>query len=119
MVHVNGAGTGGTTTLSAGNALRMDGPLRELGIDLDREFEELAREVPREHAPTGASWSEPTRRLFELCEEPGLAPAPHAQDDRLRPLPPLRPLRPGLPERRQMGQPPLPRRRAGQRARGW
>ncbi len=67
LVHVNGAGTGGTTTLSAGNALRMDGPLRELGIDLDREFEELAREVPVSTAHR-RNWSEPTRRLFELCE---------------------------------------------------
>jgi choline dehydrogenase-like flavoprotein len=75
LVHVNGAGTGGTTTLSAGNALRMDGPLRELDIDLDREFEELAREVPASTAHR-RSWSEPTRRLFELCEEAGLDPRP-------------------------------------------
>jgi len=75
LVHVNGLGTGGTTTLSAGNALRMDGPLRELGIDLDREFEELAREVPIS-AGHGGGWSAETRRLFELCRESGLAPRP-------------------------------------------
>ncbi len=75
LVHVNGAGTGGTTTLSAGNALRMDGALRELGIDLDREFEELAREVPASTAHR-QSWSAATRRLFALCEEAGLAPRP-------------------------------------------
>ncbi len=75
LVHINGAGTGGTTTLSAGNALRMDGALRELGIDLDREFEELSREVP---VSTGhrKSWPAATRRLFELCQEAGLAPRP-------------------------------------------
>jgi choline dehydrogenase-like flavoprotein len=75
LVHINGAGTGGTTTLSAGNALRMDGPLRELGIDLDREFEELASEVPVSTAHHHG-WSEPTRRLFELCDAAGLAPRP-------------------------------------------
>jgi choline dehydrogenase-like flavoprotein len=75
LVHVNGAGTGGTTTLSAGNALRMDGALRELGIDLDREFDELAREVPAAAIPQQA-WSEPSRRLFELCRAAGLAPRP-------------------------------------------
>jgi ferredoxin len=75
LVHLNGAGTGGTTTLSAGNALRMDGALRELGIDLDREFEELAQEVPASTAHR-RSWSSETRRLFELCEEAGLAPRP-------------------------------------------
>ena len=75
LVHVNGAGTGGTTTLSAGNALRMDESLREIGIDLDREFEELAREVPVSTAHR-RSWSAATRRLFELCEQAGLAPRP-------------------------------------------
>jgi ferredoxin len=75
LVHVNGAATGGTTTLSAGNALRMDGALRELGIDLDREFAELAREVPVSTAHS-RSWSDATRRLFELCGEAGLDPRP-------------------------------------------
>jgi choline dehydrogenase-like flavoprotein len=75
LVHINGAGTGGSTTLSAGNALRMDGSLRELGIDLDREFEELAREVPVSTAHR-RGWSPATRRLFELCEQAGLAPTP-------------------------------------------
>jgi choline dehydrogenase-like flavoprotein len=75
MFHVNGAGTGGTTTLSAGNALRMDEPLRAIGIDLDREFVELAREVPASTAHQD-SWSEPTRRLFEIGERLGLQPRP-------------------------------------------
>jgi ferredoxin len=73
LVMVNGIGTGGTTTLSAGNALRMDDGLRELGIRLDAEFEELGREIPigTEHRK---SWSAPTRRLFETCESMGLDP---------------------------------------------
>lgn len=75
MVMVNGAGTGGTTTLSAGNGLRMDESLRKLGIRLDREFEELARDVPVSTAHQ-AAWSGPTRRLFEICADLGLAPRP-------------------------------------------
>ncbi len=75
LVHVNGVGTGGTTTLSAGNALRMDGALRELGIDLDQEFEELAREVPVSTAHR-QGWSAETRRLFQVCAEAGLDPRP-------------------------------------------
>jgi choline dehydrogenase-like flavoprotein len=75
LVHVNGAATGGTTTLSAGSALRMDGALRELGIDLDREFQELKGEVPVSTAHR-RSWSAATRRLFDLCEQAGLAPRP-------------------------------------------
>jgi len=46
MVIVNGAAIGGTTVLSTGNGLRMDEDLRRLGIQLDREFAELSREVP-------------------------------------------------------------------------
>jgi choline dehydrogenase-like flavoprotein len=75
LVHINGAGTGGTTTLSAGNALRMDGSLRALGIDLDQEFDELAREVPVSTTPR-SRWSGPTQRLFDICEAAGLAPRP-------------------------------------------
>ncbi|HSV93736.1 MAG TPA: GMC family oxidoreductase N-terminal domain-containing protein [Desulfobacterales bacterium] len=75
MIHVNGAGTGGTTTLSAGNVLRMDEPLREIGIELDPEFEELSREVPASTAHR-RTWSEPTRRLFEIGERLGLEPRP-------------------------------------------
>jgi ferredoxin len=75
MYLVNGRGTGGTTTLSAGNALRLDGSLAAMGIDLDAEFEELAREVPREtgHART---WTAATRQLFEACASLGLSPRP-------------------------------------------
>jgi choline dehydrogenase-like flavoprotein len=75
MIMVSGVCTGGTTTLSAGNALRMDGCLRELGIDLDREFAELAREVPLSTAHQ-RTWSAATRKLFALCKARGLDPRP-------------------------------------------
>jgi ferredoxin len=83
MVIVNGAGPGGTTTLSTGNALRSDEALRELGILLDREFEELAREVPASTAHQ-RTWSAPTRRLFEISERLELQPRPMPKmiDDR-------------------------------------
>ena len=38
MVLVNGSGEGGTTTLSAGNAIRQDQDLKAIGINLDAEF---------------------------------------------------------------------------------
>jgi ferredoxin len=75
MIMVNGAATGGTTLLSTGSALRMDGPLREIGIDLDREFGELARDVPVSIAHQ-ASWSPLTWRLFQVSRDMGLAPEP-------------------------------------------
>jgi choline dehydrogenase-like flavoprotein len=72
---VNGAGTGGTTTLCCGNGLRMDGDLKKLGIDLDREFDELSGEVGLSTAHA-AGWTDATRTLFRACGELGLHPAP-------------------------------------------
>lgn len=75
MVMVNGVGLGGTTNLSAGNALRVDGGLKELGIDLDGEFEELYREIPITYDHRN-KWQDSTRRLFEICREMDLNPEP-------------------------------------------
>lgn len=57
MIMVRGIGLGGTTTMGTGNAVRYDGAVRELGIDLDAEFEELYRELPiaTEHQKRGQS----------------------------------------------------------------
>ena len=75
LIMVKGRGLGGTTTLSAGNALRVDRPLQELGVDLDAEFAELYREIPvtTEHQPR---WHPATRRLFTICREMDLQPFP-------------------------------------------
>ncbi len=75
MALVNGVCLGGTTTISAGNALRCDEGLRAVGIDLDEEFRELSGEVP---VTTGhaARWTVMTRRLFDACSALGLGPRP-------------------------------------------
>ncbi len=73
MVLVKGRGTGGTTTIAAGNALRLDGDLKESGIDLDDEFAALEREVPITTAHQ-SRWSRTTRALFEAMEHMGLEP---------------------------------------------
>ncbi len=72
-VMVNGSGLGGTTTLSAGNAVRADSGLKRLGIDLDKEFGELYRDIPitYEHRD---KWQKASNRLFEICAEMDLAP---------------------------------------------
>ncbi len=75
MVLVSGAGTGGTTTISTGNALRMDRHLKALGIDLDEEFEEIYKEIPVSTAHQ-ERWHRITRRLFEVCREMDLHPEP-------------------------------------------
>ena len=75
MVLVRSVGTGGTTTISTGNALRLDHDLKALGIDLDEEFEELGRSVPitADHA---SRWRPSTRDLFRICREMKLDPEP-------------------------------------------
>jgi len=75
VVLVNGVGLGGTTTLCTGNALRMDQDLRSLGIDLDAEFAEIAREIPitTDHQKR---WGPQTRRLYEICSRLDLQPQP-------------------------------------------
>ncbi len=75
MILVWGSGTGGTTTISAGNALRMDRDLAALGIDLDPEFAELEAEVPISTAHT-RRWKPSTRALYDACSAMGLAPRP-------------------------------------------
>jgi choline dehydrogenase-like flavoprotein len=75
LVLIRGQGLGGTTTVSTGNALRLDRDLRDLGICLDEEFAAIGREIPVsvEHEK---HWRPLTRRLFEACREMGLSPQP-------------------------------------------
>jgi choline dehydrogenase-like flavoprotein len=73
MILVSGRGTGGTTTISTGNALRLDGDLRALGIDLDEEFAELAGEIPL-FADHQRTWSPLTRNFFAISREMKLEP---------------------------------------------
>ncbi len=73
MIMVRGKGIGGTTTLATGNAVRYDGAIRKLGIDLDVEFEELYKELPitTDHQKY---WTETTKKMYALFEEMGLDP---------------------------------------------
>jgi choline dehydrogenase-like flavoprotein len=75
MVMVNGIGLGGTTTLATGNAVRMDEYLKKCGINLDKEFDELYREIPisTDHQKR---WRPTTRRLFEICRAMDYHPQP-------------------------------------------
>jgi choline dehydrogenase-like flavoprotein len=75
MVLVNGIGHGGTTTICTGNALRKDEDLKAMGIDLDREFEELYQEIPVS-LPHERLWRDSTRRLYALFREMDLDPQP-------------------------------------------
>ncbi|HEX3044159.1 MAG TPA: GMC family oxidoreductase N-terminal domain-containing protein [Bacillota bacterium] len=73
LLIVTGKGTGGTTPLSAGNAVRADNNLKSLGINLEPEFKELAEEIPIS-ASHRQNWRPATRELFSICERMGLHP---------------------------------------------
>ena len=75
MVIVRGMALGGTTTVATGNGMRADDDLRSIGLDLDEEFAQIAREIP---VSTGhrRRWHPLTRRLFRAADDLGLAPAP-------------------------------------------
>ena len=73
MVMVRGIGVGGTTTLATGNAVRYDGALRALGIDLDEQFEQLSQELPVTTAHQ-KHWTDVTRNMFHLFEKMSLNP---------------------------------------------
>jgi choline dehydrogenase-like flavoprotein len=75
MILVKGIGMGGTTTICTGNAIRKDGDLRKIGIDLDEEFEEIYREIPvtSNHRHL---WRPTTNKLFEICQKMDLDPQP-------------------------------------------
>jgi len=75
MLVVRGRGTGGTTTLSTGNALRQDRALKKLGIDLDEEFAELSREIPM-FSGHQKIWRPLPARFFSIFREMGLDPRP-------------------------------------------
>lgn len=82
MVLVRGVGHGGSTTICTGNAIRQDHDLKAIGIDLDAEFEELARELPITAAHQ-ALWHEPTRQAFAAFGDLGLQPEPTPKAVRL------------------------------------
>jgi choline dehydrogenase-like flavoprotein len=73
MIMVRGIGVGGTTTLATGNAVRYDGALRDMGIDLDAEFEELSQELPitTDHQKR---WTEATQTMYRVFQEMELNP---------------------------------------------
>jgi choline dehydrogenase-like flavoprotein len=73
MILVHGAGIGGTTTLACGNAVRVDGELKQIGINLDSEYAEVEKEI-HVVANHRRLWHETTRELFAICESEGLRP---------------------------------------------
>ena len=75
LLLVRSVAVGGCTMVSCGNLVRAEGGLREIGLDLTAEFEELERcikvgTVPKER------WRPLTAEMYGVAQEMGLEPAP-------------------------------------------
>ena len=73
LVLVRGLTTGGSTVLSCGNMVRAEHGLKEIGLDLTPEFEEIEKNIgitdfPRER------WQQVTKDMFDSAEKLGLDP---------------------------------------------
>ena len=75
LVLVRGVTTGGCTTISCGNLVRAENGLREIGLDLSQEFEELERLLKPTIVPR-ARWRPVTQKMFDSAEALGLGPSP-------------------------------------------
>ncbi len=75
LVLVRGVTTGGTTPITCGNLERADKGLREIGLDLTLEFEELEREVGVVPVPRDR-WRPVSSAMYEAAGDMGLDPAP-------------------------------------------
>jgi choline dehydrogenase-like flavoprotein len=75
LVLVRGVTTGGSTTLTCGNLARAEKGLREIGLDLTPEYEELEREVAVTSVPE-ERWRPVSKTMFGVAEDMGLGPLP-------------------------------------------
>lgn len=73
LVLVRGITTGGSTVLSCGNMVRAEHGLKEIGLDLTPEFEEIERNIGITEFPIGR-WQPVTRNMFEAAKNLGLNP---------------------------------------------
>ncbi|MBM4240894.1 MAG: FAD-binding protein [Euryarchaeota archaeon] len=75
MVLVRGLTTGGSTVLSCGSMVRAERGLKEIGLDLKFEFEELEKLIGVQPFPK-ERWRPLTRRMFDAAEDLDLNPNP-------------------------------------------
>ncbi len=73
LVLMRGITTGGSTVLSCGNMVRAEHGLKEIGLDLTPEFDEIERNIGITEFPK-RRWRPTTRKMFEAAEKLGLEP---------------------------------------------
>lgn len=75
LILVRGLATGGSTVLACGNLVRADRGLKEIGLDLTSEYEELEEELTPTTIPI-KTWRPVTHKMFQSAEDLGLNPQP-------------------------------------------
>ncbi|MFA0833073.1 MAG: GMC family oxidoreductase N-terminal domain-containing protein [Methanobacterium formicicum] len=75
LVLVRGLATGGSTVLACGNLVRADRGLKDIGLDLTPEYDELEAELTPTTIPTEI-WRPITHKMFQSAENLGLNPQP-------------------------------------------
>ena len=75
LVLVRGMAEGGCTVISCGNIVRADRGLKDIGLDLSPEFEELEKIIGPGPLPRPL-WRPLTKKMFDAAEKMGLGPAP-------------------------------------------
>jgi len=73
LLLVRSIAVGGCTLVTCGNMVRADDSLREIGLDLKREYEELEGCVGIATAPMDR-WRPLTREMFAVAQRRGLGP---------------------------------------------
>ncbi len=83
LVILTGVTEGGSTSISCGNMVRAERGLKEIGLDLTPEYEEIESKltinpIPRER------WRPLSQRMFDEAEKMGLEPKPTPKVDDLK-----------------------------------
>lgn len=73
LVLIRGITTGGSTVLSCGNMVRAEHGLKEIGLDLRPEFEEIEKNIGITEFPR-KRWQQVTMNMFKAAEKLGLKP---------------------------------------------
>ncbi len=75
LILFRGITTGGSTVLTCGNMMRTDHGLKQIGLDLSKEFDEIESMIPIKTFPK-KRWRPLTSQMYESADDMGLNPAP-------------------------------------------
>ena len=78
LVLVRGITTGGSTVISCGNMVRADKGLKEIGLDLTPEFEELEERIDIKPIPL-KRWRPLTRKMYDSARDFGVKPSSNTE----------------------------------------